>query len=65
MTHRETDLVSSEEQREDQAFDMKDWQAHIAINFETPSRRSLLVWGRVDAGLFVQTSLPSPNGAPQ
>jgi hypothetical protein len=34
MTRRETDLAKSEEQREDQAADLKNPQAHIAINSE-------------------------------
>jgi hypothetical protein len=35
-THRETDLVRSEERRENQAANLKDQQAHDDINSETP-----------------------------
>jgi hypothetical protein len=34
-THRETDLIRSEDRQEDQAADLKDRSTHVAINFET------------------------------
>jgi hypothetical protein len=36
-TRRETDLAGSEERREEQAVDLKDRQAHFAINSEIPT----------------------------
>jgi hypothetical protein len=36
VTRRETDLARSEERRENQAADLKDRQAHVANNSETP-----------------------------
>jgi hypothetical protein len=35
MTHRETNLDSSEDWQEDHAADLRDQPAHVAINFET------------------------------